>query len=383
MKIIFDRIKVSNAIAPLMATASNHSTTTASEGILIEAKKPNTVIFTTYDLEKGMRTAFEAEVIEEGYFIINAQKFNQALHVMENDTVTLTVDDRFRASITSGKANISMNALDGEDFPAVPALKSEMGFYIGQSVFRKMLQKTTYAMATIDQREVLNGCFVHVDDDSITVVACDGFKIAYCRRNALIKKGNEEDTYISYSFILPVKTAAEVNRLLSDDEAAEMRIFLMRKHMVCEIGNIVFFSRIIEGEYIDYERLIIKNHKITLEADKDELMSALERASLITEEKVAASVRSHVKLSVNDNTLEVSAVSVNGSSYDEVKINHEGEDIVIAFNNRFLIDSLRSCDTESVRFSLSTPLTGMNIEPVGEEDGVEEVYTIQPIRMKE
>ena len=174
-----------------------------------------------------------------------------------------------------------------------------------------------------------------------------------------------------------------MNRLLSDDEEAEMRIFLMRKHMVFEIGNIVFFSRIIEGEYIDYERLIIKNHKITLEADKDELMSALERASLITEEKVAASVRSHVKLSVNDNTLEVSAVSVNGSSYDEVKINHEGEDIVIAFNNRFLIDSLRSCDTESVRFSLSTPLTGMNIEPVGEEDGVEEVYTIQPIRMKE
>ncbi|MBQ8208045.1 MAG: DNA polymerase III subunit beta [Clostridia bacterium] len=383
MKIIFYRSKAASAIAPLMATAVNRSTLAAVEGILIEAKAPDTVILTTYDLEKGMRTTVEAEVIEEGYFVVNAQKFNQALHVMDSDKITLTVDEKFRATITSGRANISMNALDGEDFPAVPSLKSEMGFFIHQSVLRKMLLKTTYAMGTVDQRQVLNGCFVHVEDDSIIIVACDGFKLATCRRKADIKKGNEEDRYISYSFILPVKTVAEVNKLLSDDEDAITRIYLMRKHIVFEIGNIIFFSRLIEGEYVDYERLIISTHKITLEADKDELMSALERAALITEEKIAGSVRSHVKLNVTNEYLEVSANSTNGSSYDEVKIDHTGEDVVIAFNNRYLMDSIRSCDTEKVRFSISSPLTGMNIEPVGEDEGVEELYMLQPIRMKD
>lgn len=383
MKIIFDRNKAAAAIAPLMATAVNRSTHSSVEGILMEAKAPNTVILTTYDLEKGMRTTVEAEVLEEGYYIINAQKFNQALHVMDSEKITLTVDENFRAKITSGRSNISMNALDGEDFPAVPSLKSEMGFFIHQSVLRRMLIKTTYAMAVADQRQVLNGCYVHVEDDSIDIVACDGFKLAVCSRNAFIKKGNEEDRYIRYSFILPVKTVAEVNKLLSDDEEAITRIYLMRKHIVFEIGNIVFFSRLIEGEYVDYEKLIITDHKISLEADKEELMSALERASLITEEKIAGSVRSHVKLNISGDYLEISAISTNGSSYDEVKINHKGEDMVIAFNNRFLMDSVRSCDTDTVRFSLSSPYLGMNIEPVGEEDGVKEVYMLQPIRMKE
>jgi len=178
MKIIFDRAKVASVISPLMATAVNRSTLPAVEGILIEAKFPNTVILTTYDLEKGMRTSIEAQVVEEGYFVVNAQKFNQTLYVMDSDKITLTVDDRMRATITSGRSTVSMNALDGEDFPAVPSLKSEMGFFIHQKVLRRMLAKTTYAMGTVDQRQVLNGCFVHVEDDSIMIVACDSFKLA-------------------------------------------------------------------------------------------------------------------------------------------------------------------------------------------------------------
>ena len=383
MKIIFDRTKAAKAIAPLMATAGKNSTLQSIEGILIEAKAPNTVILTTYDLDKGMRTTVEAEVAEEGYFVVNAQKFNQALHVMESDKITFTVDDKLRATIKSGKAEISMHAIDGEEFPAVPSLKSEMGFYIGQSVLRKMLSKISYAMAINDQRAVLNGCFVHVEDSFISLVACDGHKLASCKKTTDIKKGNEEDRYISYSFILPSSTVNQLYSILSDNEEAITRIYLMRKHIVFEIGGFTFFSRLIEGEYIDFERIIITNHKIKVEADKDELMSALERAALITEEKITGSVRSHVKLNVEGDFMEISAVSTNGSSYDEVKIDHSGENVLIAFNNKYLMDTLRSCDTEKVRFSISSPLTGMNVEPVDEEEGIEELYMIQPIRMKE
>lgn len=383
MKIIFKRKILANAIAPLMATAQSRSTLPAVEGILIEAKMPNTVILTTYELEKGMRTTIEAEVIEEGYFVINAQKFNQTLYVMENEDITLTVDEKLCATITSGRSTFRLNALEGEIFPSVPSLKSEMGFYIGEGVLRKMLDKTTYAMGTVDQRQVLNGCFVHVNDDGIMIVACDSFKLARCSRRTEIKKGNESDKYIHYSFILPVKTVNELYKLLSNDEEKMTRIYLMRKHIVFEIGNIVFFSRLIEGEYIDYERIILTNHKVTVEVNKEELLSSLERAALITEEKIAGSVRSHVKLNVNGENIEVSAVSTNGSSYDEVKVLHEGEDVLIAFNNRYLMDSIRSCDTEKIKLSISTPLTSMNIEPLEEEDGIEELYMILPVRIKE
>lgn len=383
MKIIFDRSKVANAITPLMATVGNRSTIAAIEGILIEAKAPDTVILTTYDLEKGMRTTIEAEVIEEGYFVVNAQKFNKALYVMESDKITLTIDEKFRATLTSGRAIISMNALDGEDFPAVPSLKSEMGFFVGQNILRRMLQKINHAMAVNSERKVLNGCFVHVEDNSMVIVSCNGHKLATCKKNTDIKKGNENDTYISYSFILPYKTVSELNKLLSDDEEAITRIYLMRKHIVFEIGNIVFFSRLVEGEYIDYERLIITSHKINMVIDKDEFLSALDRAALITEEKISGRLSSYVKLDINGEYIEISAVSINGSSHDEIKIEHSGDDIVIAFNNRYLMDSLRSCDTEKVKLSMSSPLTGMNVEPFGEADGTDELYMIQPIRMND
>ena len=176
-------------------------------------------------------------------------------------------------------------------------------------------------------------------------------------------------------------------KLLSDGEKDKnekmTRIYLMRKNIVFEIGDIVFFSRLIEGEYIDYDRIIRPEQKIKVEVSKEKIMRALERAALITEEKIAGSVRSHVKLNIEGENIQISAVSTNGSSYEEIPVVHEGEDILIAFNNRYLMDSIRACDTEKVLLSLSTPLTSMNVEPVGGETDMSELYMLLPVRMKD
>ena len=152
------------------------------------------------------------------------------------------------------------------------------------------------------------------------------------------------------------------------------------------IGELTFFSRLIEGDYIDYDRIIISNHKISVKANKRELISALERAALVTEEKIAGSVRSYVKLDVAGDILKISAESTIGSTYDEVAVEHEDRDIVIAFNNRYLMDSVRACDGELVTLKMSTPLTSMNIEPCYDEDAEEksdEIFMLLPVRMKE
>lgn len=383
MKIVLNRIKTANAISPIMATALNRSTIPAVEGILIEAKKPNICVFTTYDLEKGMRIKIEADVIEEGYYIINAQKFIQTLRVMESDEITLTVDNRMIAKIVSGTSTFSLNALDGEDFPEVPSLKSEMSFFLKEGLFKRMLSKISYAMGTVDLRQVLNGCFVHVEDEEMLIVSCDTIKLAKCYRREHIQTGNENDTYIRYSFILPVKTVAELYKLLSDDDESTIKVYLMRKHIVFEIGDIVFFSRLIEGEYIDYDRVILTNHKIFATVDKDVLLNALDRASLITEEKITGSVPSNVKLTIEDGILKISAISKNGSSYDEIPVEQEGDNITIAFRNKYLIDSIRSCDTDKIKISLSSPLTSVNIEPVDGDEANNEIYMLLPVRMKD
>ncbi len=383
MKIIFKRQTAEKTAAPLMCATGGKSVLATSEGILIEASSPDICIFTTYDMEKGLRTNVEAKVIEGGSYIINAQKFIQTLKVMDGEEIMLTVDDKLSACITSGKSSHKMNALKGEDFPALPSLTSELGFEIKYSTLRKMIAKTAYAMGVNDTRPVLNGCYFKIHGNELMMVSCDGYKMAKCVLNTKLENRNSDGSELRFSFIIPNKTMNELYKLISGDDDKNVRIYMMRKHIIMQIGDITFFSRLIEGEYIDYDRIIVTTHKVVVDIDREELVSALERAALVTEERIAGSVRSHVKLEFDDNILRISANSSAGSTYDEIETVSEGGKIAIAFNNRYLIDSVRSCTGEKIRLSLSSPLTSMNIQPIDSDDGSDDIFMLLPVRTKE
>jgi DNA polymerase-3 subunit beta len=145
----------------------------------------------------------------------------------------------------------------------------------------------------------------------------------------------------------------------------------------------IFFSSLIEGQYIDYDCILGSKHRINAKIDREMLISALERAALVTEEKIVRSVRSHVKLSFEDGVLKISAISTLGSTYDEIDVEQEGGNIVIAFNNRFLIDSLRSSDAEKVKISMTSEHTNIHIEPAEQDEDSTELFFLLPVRMKD
>ena len=383
MKIVFRRDVISAAVAPLMSGVSTKMTLAATEGILIEASLPNTCVMTTYDIEKGVRITIEADVIEAGSAIVSASKFNQIVRVMDGD-ITLTVDDRNCATIVSGRSSHTMTALPAKDFPEIPRLTSAQGFVAPQRVVRSMMAKCLYAMGVNDQRPVLNGLFFSVAGGKLHMVSCDSFKMATCATQADIY-GLESDLAVDDTrFILPNKSVSELYKLLNDkDEEAVVTVYTSRKNIIFVMGDLTFFSKLIEGEYIDYNRIILRNHRITVFADRETVISALEHAALITEEKVAGSVRSHVRLEVQGNVLKISATSGTGSSYDEVAIGHEGDDLIIAFNNRYLIDSLRACSADRIKLSMSSPLSSINIEPSDEDTTDEDLFMLLPVRMKD
>ena len=383
MKIVFNRQSISEAIAPLMCAVSGKSTMPGIEGILIEAVEPDTCTLTTFDLEKGVQITIHPEVLEGGSFIINAQKFNQTVKVMDGDEVTLTVDDKLTATFEAGKSTHKMNALRGSDFPEIPHLTGDKGFVINQSVLKKMIAKVSHAMGVNDQRPVLNGCYFKIVENNLLTVTCDGFRLAKCAISTEMTNAGAEGVPMNYSFIIPVKTVGELQRMLLDSEEEDARIFVSRKNILMRLGDLTFFSRLIDGEYIDYDRVIISSHRIGVEIDRNALLSALDRAALITEERIAGSVRSHVKLQIEGDLLKIFANSTAGSTYDELPIEHEGDDLVIAFNNRYLIDSLRSCTADRVKISMTSALTSINIEPAEKEDDRSELFFLLPVRMKE
>ncbi len=383
MKIVFRRDVISAAVAPLMSGVSTKMTLAATEGILIEASLPNTCVMTTYDIEKGVRITIEADVIEAGSAIVSASKFSQIVRVMDGD-ITLTVDDRNCATIVSGRSSHTMTALPAKDFPEIPRLTSTQGFVAPQKVVRSMMAKCLYAMGVNDQRPVLNGLFFSVTGGKLHMVSCDSFKMATCATQTDLYGLESDLTVEDTRFILPNKSVNELYKLLNDkDEEAIVTVYTSRKNIIFVMGELTFFSKLIEGEYIDYNRIILRNHRITVYADRESVISALEHAALITEEKVAGSVRSHVRLEAQGNILKISATSGTGSSYDEVAIGHEGDDLVIAFNNRYLIDSLRACQADRVKLSMSSPLSSINIEPNDEDTTDEDLFMLLPVRMKD
>ncbi|MBR2447086.1 MAG: DNA polymerase III subunit beta [Clostridia bacterium] len=378
MKIVFNRQEICNAVAPLMCAVSGKSTLTAVEGILFEAKEDNTCVLTTFDLEKGVRIVINAEVEEPGSYIINAQKFVQTIRVMEGETVTLSVNEKLGAEIVSANSSHKMNALAGADFPEIPKLTSQNGFVIKQSVLKEMLSKVMYAMGVNDQRPVLNGTHFRITGNTLYLVSCDSFKLAKCNVTTEIDAQGTSD----FSFIIPCKTVNELYRMLSYEEDATVTVYTSRKNIIFDLDRMIFFSRLIDGDYIDYNRIIITTHRISICVDRAVLISALERAALVTEERIAGSVRSHVKLTVSGDYLKISATSTAGSTYEELYVEHEGDDLVIAFNNRYLIDSLRACSADRVKLSMTSPLSSINIEPV-EQSEDKELFLLLPVRMKD
>lgn len=383
MKIRFNRHELAAAIAPLMSCVSTKVTVPAAEGILIEAKEGNECVLTTFDLEKGMRLTTNVEVIEEGSYIINALKLSQTLRVMPSDEIELDVDDRNVATIVSGRSSHKMNALPGSDFPAIPKLISNDTFVLAQADLKDMLNKTMYAMGSNDQRTILNGTYVNMVNDTLTMVSCDNFKLAKCVKHVDYTTEQEYTGTFRSSFILPAKTVGELVKLLDGGEESKVKIFVTRKNIVFSIGAITFFSRLIEGEYLDYDRIIVKNHKYNVELDREELISALERAALVTEEKIAGSLRSHVKLIFDGDLLKITASSSAGSTYDDIAIEDIGAPLTIGFNNRYLISSVRACAGERINLSFSTHLSSLNITPADPEEGTDEIFMLLPVRLKD
>ena len=391
MKIIFNRNQILEAALPLLSATSGKPFSPATgdytEGIKIEANFPDTCTMTTYDLQKGVKITVEAKVLEEGCIIVSGQKFIQTLRVMDGEEITFSVDDKMAATIVSGRSSHKMIAIDGNKFPKTPDLTSDRSFIVSQAVLRNMISKVDFAMGIKDQRVILNGAFFKITDDSITVVACDSYKLAKCRTKAeLVNKNTNGNAHLEYSFIIPVKTVNELVKLLEDDEEALTQIFVTRKYIVFLIGEITFFSRLVEGDYLEYDKIIVKNQKIKVKIVKKELLSALERAALITEEKIAGTVRSHVKLNIDGENLKISAESTIGSTYEEIPVDKDGDDLLIAFNNRYLMDSIKACDGDTVVLAMTSAHASMNLEPVEndyEKKGREEIFMLLPVRMKE
>ena len=382
MKFTVSKSLFINKLTPAMGTVSNKGTITAIEGVLIETIDGN-IRISTYDMTKGVRSTFEAISIErEGKYIINAQRLYQTIRVMPEDEVTIEVNDKLNCTVSSGKASFSMFAMKGDDFPNLPELSGDRGFEISCDKIRLMISKVAHSIAEVDNRPMLCGAYFKITRNNLEVVSCDSYTLSRCSVKCNITSlfaANDTE----FAFIIPGHALGEMSKNLAEGDEENVQFYIARKHAILKKGDSIFFTRTIDSEYIDYNRIIPKDNDIIVTVDRDRFLDGLERANIVADEKIKGSTRSYVKLTTDDQFIAITSSSVNGKVSDEMECVHEGRDIEIGFNCRYLINSVKVAEGESIKITLKSPTQAITIEPAEEDEEFKYFYMILPVRMND
>ena len=389
MKVTFNRDALLLAITRSLGCVSNDKTMGSIEGIYIGTENNSECLICAYDYEKGLKTYISADVEESGTMVINGTKLASVVKFMPSD-ITIETSEGGTATIYSGKSKFQLFYISGESFPPIPELSPDRFFSLPQNTLRKLINQTAFAISHDESRPVLTGLYFEVKADHVRVVSCDSFRLAI-RDVDIDTKLNSSTGEEEFRFILPLKTINELVRLIEDKDEP-VNFSLTRKRVLISMkmkyGNeereTTMFSRLIDQMYLEYERFIPKESKTFVTVDRRELSDALERAALVTEDRIQGQAKSIVKLSFEEQMLNISAISVNGKVFDEISVKKDGPDLLIGFDCKRLLDIIGSADDDTLKLSLTSSLMSMVVEGADEEEkNTSFLYLAIPMKMRD
>jgi len=335
--------------------------------VLLEKKGENLTFLAT-DIEIQVTTKALCGTGEgDGAVTVGARKLQDILRSLPEGTeVSLHMEDR-KLQVRGGKSRFSLQTLPADDFPRMSVAEGEVReFELTQGAFKQLLAKTQYGMAAQDVRYYLNGLLLLVDGTELRAVATDGHRLAY----ASVSIGKDLPRQEA---ILPRKTVLELNRLLADNEDS-LLITLSGSQIRFAFGAIVLVSKLIDGKFPDYERVVpatLKNHLVV---GRQQLMQAMVRAAILTNEKFRG-----VRVVLSSNSLRIIAANAEQEeAQEEIEVNYTGDALDIGFNVGYLLDVLNNVHVEDVQWSFNDANSSAVISLPGNENFK---YVVMPMRI--
>ena len=348
-------------------TVAQKSSLSVIEGILCKAGMG--LSLTGYNMETAITYEIEAEVADPGQCILPAKLFGDIIRRLPEGPVTVVVSDDYKVSIRAGYASFTISAESADDYPELPDVNSGKPIHIPQNKLKELISGTIFAVSENQGRPIHTGVKFEVTDTSITAIAVDGFRLA--RRTY----HPEEGTGRELSFVVPAAGLKEVEKIVADIE--DMASFTLgTKHILFQIGKATLVCRLLEGEFLDWRRVVPSNCPIRLVANVGELSSSVERVGLIVSEKYKSPVRcvfSHNELLMRTNT-------TIGAAEDKCSLAGDGKELEIGFNVRYLADALKVVPSEEVTLELTNGLSPIVLTPV--DDKYDFAYMVLPVRIK-
>ena len=316
------------------------------------------------DLDVGIITNTTPEVVEEGAITTPAKKFIDIIKELPEATITITTKKNNTINIECENTFFKIMGIPKEEFPKLPNPITKNKIVLAQSTLKEILTMTLFAVSHDETRHVLNGILFALKDKEIKLVATDG------RRLAIAKKAIDLPPGLDISAVVPIKALQEISKtVLSEGEAT---IFFDKNQAMFKLNNTTIISRLIEGEFPNYEQAIPKQRKDKLTIDKDKFLVAVKRASLLTTPDSQS-----IRLDVFKNRAVVSKRSPNiGEAKEELDCKYAGGEFFIGFNPDYLLEGLRNIKQEQLNIEFSGPE-----KPAVAKDGDDYLYVVLPMQI--
>jgi len=367
MKFTCEKYVFQAAVSVAARAAAGKSPIAALEGILIEAGEK--IKLTGYDLKKGVYTHVPADVSETGSVVLNAKLVSDIIRLLPDGVVSVHAGQDNLTTIKCGKAEYSLMGSNAEDYPEVMPVEGGLNIALNQGKLKSVISQTLFAVSSNESRPVYTGSLFDIKGESLMVVSVDGYRLA-------MRKENIDEARVDVSFIVPGSALSDVEKLCTED-AEDAVITVGAKQIGFSFGDTVLVSRRLEGDFISFDTAVPKEFNTIVTADKSLLQRAAERVSLIIDDRV----KSPLRVKFGEETIDIFCATTLGKAEDTLPVNGiTGPELEIGFNNRYLLDALKTISREEVKICLGTGTTPCVIKSA--EDGDDSfLHMILPVRL--
>lgn len=367
MKFTCNTKQLSDACQNVMRAVSTKVTIPTIEGILIECGS-DTLSLTGYDFEFGINTTLEANVVEPGAIVINAKVISDIIKKLPDGNVTFDISGT-SVSIISGASQYNIMGIDADDYPELPSVSGGYPLFLNEAVLQSMIYQTLFAVADNESsKPVHTGLKFELSLNQLRLIGVDGYRLAI--RTETVKYDGED-----ISFIVPKKTIRELIKLMGTDSDKNISVSVGKRHIVFDVDNYSIISRLLDGDFLDYNAALPKTCTTTVLINTNDAISCIERTLPVIENDK----KNPIRCLFDNDEMRVSTVSSLGRVVDYTHANVSGDRVEIGFNSKFVLDALHAADTDQIKIELNSAVSPAKILPINDDNFL---FLVLPMRLK-
>ena len=358
---------LAKTLAIVSKAVSTRTTIPILKGILITAANDK-VTLSASDMDFSIEKTINAQVDEPGSIVVSSKLFNDIIRKLPNEIIFIELIDDAKLNIKTPNSEFTIVGQSTDEFPKIGEIEdvqSKLSF--NRELFTSMIKKTYFAASNDDSKGVIVGVLLEMEENNVNMVALDGFRMAVCREQMRNEKAG--------NIIIPGKNLGDIrNILLETSDVEDIEIILGTKKVIILVDNTKIVVRLIEGQFIKYKDILPKECNTRIIIDKNDLLTGIERASLLAKE----GKNNLIKCIIKENLLTITSRSEEGAVKEEIIMEKTGDNLEIGFNSKYLSDALKAIDDDEVLIELKTAVTPCLIKPI---EGNSFEYLVLPVRI--